>query len=297
MRPIMFRGAFTALVTPFRNGNLDKEALKRLVDSQIAGGIDGLVPCGTTGESPVLSHAEHVEVLEAVVKATDGRVPIIGGAGSNNTAEAVELARACKSLGLAASLQITPYYNKPTQQGVRDHILRAAEQSELPAVIYNVPGRTGCNILPETVAELSKHELVVGIKEATGDMIRASEIRELCGPDFALLSGDDFTLLPFLAVGGDGVISVGTNLVPGLFADLCRAMREGRLVDAREIHGRLQPLNRAMFSCSSPIPLKTAMAELGLIAPEIRPPLHLLSKDSAAFSQVMDAVRGLELSA
>ncbi len=291
----MFRGAFTALVTPFRNGSLDKGALKRLVDTQIEGGIDGLVPCGTTGESPVLSHAEHVQVIEAVVQAADGRVPIIGGAGSNNTREATELAKACKSLGVAASLQITPYYNKPTQEGVRAHILHVAEASELPVIIYNVPGRTGCDALASTVAELSQHELVVGIKEATGDMVRACEIREQCGPDFALLSGDDFTLLPFLSVGGDGVISVGSNLVPGLFAKLCTAYREGRHDEARELHYRLLPLNRAMFCSSNPGPLKTAMAQLGQIAPEIRLPLHMLAEDTPGFVQVMDALRALEL--
>lgn len=291
---IMLSGAFTALATPFRGGALDKDALKKLVETQIDGGIDGLVPCGTTGESPTLSHAEHIEVVEIVVEAAAGRVPIIAGAGSNNTTEAIEMATACKKLGVDATLQVMPYYNKPSQQGMREHIMRVVEASGAPAVLYNVPSRTVVDLQPETVAELSKHELVVGIKEATGDMARAIEIREQCGADFALLSGDDFTLLPFLSVGGNGVISVASNIVPGLYARLCKAAAEGRYDEARELQYRLQPLNRSMFCASNPGPLKAALAKLGIMTDEVRSPLLAVS-DGAAHAQVMDALRGLEL--
>lgn len=291
----MFSGAFTALATPFRNGALDQEALKKLVEAQIKGGIDGLVPCGTTGESPTLSHAEQIEVITIVAKAADGRVPLIAGAGSNSTAEAIEMASACKDLGVAATLQVMPYYNKPSQQGMRDHILRVVEASDVPAVLYNVPSRTVVDLQPQTVAELAKHELVVAIKEATGDMNRAIEIREQVGPDFALLSGDDFTLLPFLSVGGNGVISVGSNIVPGLFARLCKAAAEGRYDEARELQYKLQPLNRSMFCASNPGPLKAGLATLGIMADEVRSPLQPVTEGSPAYTQVMDALRGLEL--
>ncbi len=292
---IMFSGAFTALATPFRNGALDKEALKKLVEAQIEGGIDGLVPCGTTGESPTLSHAEQIEVITLVAKAADGRVPLIAGAGSNSTAEAIEMASACKDLGVAATLQVMPYYNKPSQQGMRDHILRVVEASGVPAVLYNVPSRTVVDLQPPTVAELAKHELVVAIKEATGDMNRAIEIREQVGSDFALLSGDDFTLLPFLSVGGNGVISVGSNIVPGLFARLCKAVAQGRYDEARELQFKLQPLNRAMFCASNPGPLKAALAKLDLMADEVRSPLLPVTEGTAPHTQVMNALRGLEL--
>jgi 4-hydroxy-tetrahydrodipicolinate synthase len=291
----MFSGAFTALATPFRDGKLDVDALKKLVEAQIAGGIDGLVPCGTTGESPTLSHAEHLKVIETVVETNAGRVPIIAGAGSNNTTEAIEMATACKAMGVSATLQVMPYYNKPSQQGMRDHILKVAEASGVPVILYNVPSRTVVDLQAPTVAELSKHELVVGIKEATGDMTRAIEIREQCGPDFALLSGDDFTLLPLMAVGGDGVISVSSNIVPGMFSRLCAAARDGRMDEARELQYKLQPLNRSMFCASNPGPLKAALAKLGMMTSEVRSPLQEVVAGQPAYDQVMDALRGLEL--
>ena len=202
----MFRGAYTALVTPMRDGRVDTDALEKLVEDQIAGGIHGLVPCGTTGESPSLSHAEHIHVVEVVMQAVRGRVPVLAGAGSNSTREAIELARACKELGVQGTLQITPYYNKPTQDGLVAHFSEIADAVGLPIVVYNVPSRTCVDLLPETAARLAQYPLLVGIKEATACMIRASRLRELCGPDFAMLSGDDFTIMPFMAVGGDGVI-------------------------------------------------------------------------------------------
>jgi 4-hydroxy-tetrahydrodipicolinate synthase len=277
----MFRGAFTALVTPFRDGRVDDDALSRLVEEQIEAGIDGLVPCGTTGESPALSHAEHVHVVEVVLRAARGRVPVLAGAGSNSTREAIEVGRACKELGAAGQLQITPYYNKPSQDGLIAHFQAIAEAAALPMILYNVPGRTGVDMLPESVARLaSEQPLVRGIKEATGDMHRAARIRELCGDDFSLLSGDDFSLLPFLAVGGDGVISVVSNCMPDVMAGLCKAAREDRWAEAKKLHYKQLPLSRALFSRSNPMPVKTAMAVLGKIAPEIRLPLQILPEGS-----------------
>lgn len=291
----MFRGALTALVTPMREGRVDDAALERLVNEQIEAGIHGLVPCGTTGESPVLSHAEHIHVVEVVMRAASGRVPVLAGAGSNSTAEAVELARACKELGVAGTLQITPYYNKPTQEGLIAHFTAIADRVGLPMVLYNVPSRTCCDLEPQTLAELAKHPMIVGVKEATADMTRAARIRELCGPDLDLLSGDDFTLMPFLAVGGDGVISVGSNCAPALFAQLCNAAAAGRWDEARELHYRQLPLTRALFCTTSPIAIKTAMVVLGKVAPEMRLPLQLLSEDTPEHAELVRQLRNLEL--
>ncbi len=291
----MFRGAYTALVTPFKDGHVDDDALVRLVEAQIQGGIHGLVPCGTTGESPCLSYAEHIHVIEVTMRAAAGRVPVLAGAGSNSTQEAIELSRACKELGVAGTLQVTPYYNKPTQEGLVAHYTQIADAVGLPLVVYNVPGRTGVDLLPETLAKLAKHPLVVGVKEATADMIRASRVRELCGPDFALLSGDDFTVLPFLALGGDGVISVGTNVVPALFVQLVESAKAGRWDDARKLHYQLLPLSRALFSTTSPIPVKHAMAMLGRIDVEMRAPLVPLEKDRAELVQIRRELEAIGL--
>lgn len=292
---MMFRGAFTALVTPFLDGRVDDAALVQLVEAQIAGGIHGLVPCGTTGESPCLSYAEHIHVIEVVMRATAGRVPVLAGAGSNCTREAIELSRACKELGVAGTLQITPYYNKPTQEGLVAHFTEIADAVGLPLVAYNVPGRTGVDLLPETLAKLAKHPLVVGVKEATGDMTRASRIRELCGPDFALISGDDFTLMPFLAVGGDGVISVGSNVVPEIFVALCEAARAGRWDDARARHYAHLPLTRSLFSTTSPIPVKHALAMLGRMGTEMRTPLVPLADDRPELAAIRRELGALGL--
>jgi len=292
---VKFEGAYTALVTPLRGDGIDVGALERIVEEQLAGGIHGLVPCGTTGESPTLSHAEHLQVVEVVVRAARGRVPVLAGAGSNSTQEACDLARACKELGAQGTLQITPYYNKPTQAGLVAHFTAIAEASGLPMVIYNVPGRTCCDLDPTTLAKLCQNPLVVGIKEATGDMTRAARIRELCGEGFSLLSGDDFTVLPFLAVGGNGVISVGSNLYPSLFARLCRAAAEGRWDEARALHYRQLPLSRALFSVTSPEPVKAAMAMLGKCEPTIRLPLLPLPDDHptrAELRRVLDTLEG-----
>ncbi len=289
-----FKGALTALVTPMRGDGIDLEAIERLVEEQITGGIHGLVPCGTTGESSTLSHAEQVQVVQAVVRAAAGRVPVLAGAGSNSTHEAIALARACHEAGADGTLQITPYYNKPTQQGLVAHFEAIAKAAPLPMVIYNVPGRTGTDLLPETLARLAEHPQVVGVKEATGSMIRASRIRELCGDDLALLSGDDFTLLPLLAVGGDGVISVGSNLGPGLFAGICEAAAAGRFDEARRLHYRLLPLTRALFSVNNPLPVKAALAMRGTIGPDIRLPLQALPDEHPTLAEIRRVLETLE---
>jgi 4-hydroxy-tetrahydrodipicolinate synthase len=291
----MLRGAFTALVTPFRDGLFDEPAFCSLIDKQIDGGIHGLVPCGTTGESPTLNQVEHLRVIEVAVQAAKGRVPVVAGTGSNSTAEALELTRGAKELGATASLQITPYYNKPSQEGMIRHFTAIADDVDLPMIVYNVPGRTGVDLKPETVAKLAAHPRIVGIKEATGDMVRAAHLRELCGPDFILLSGDDFTLQPFLALGGDGVISVTSNVIPGKIARMCEAASAGRWDEARALHYQQLPLCRALFCQANPIPLKAAMAMLGHCTPEIRLPLTPVAADSADERLIAEALRALGL--
>ncbi len=274
-----------------KDGRVDDEALGALVEAQIAAGIDGLVPCGTTGESATLTYQEHIHVVEVVHRVTAGRVPILAGAGANSTHEAVALARACKEIGVEATLQVTPYYNKPPQAGLERHFRTIADEVGLPLVIYNVPGRTGCDILPETVARLAEHELVIGIKEATGDMHRASQVRSMCGEQFSLLSGDDHTILPFIACGGDGVISVVSNPVPGLIADLCRAASEGRMDEARKLHDRQLPLTRALFAEANPIPAKLAVSALGFGGPEVRSPRVEMRDDDPRRQALLSALR------
>ena len=296
----MFRGALTALITPMRPAaggasELDEPALVALVEAQIAAGIHGLVPCGTTGEATTLSAAEHLRVAELVVKTARRRVPVLAGAGGNDTARAVELARACKAAGADGTLQVTPYYNRPTQAGLVAHFRAIAEASDLPVVVYNVPGRTGCDLLPETVAELARDPRIVGIKEATGDMNRAARLRELLPGrrDFALLSGDDFTVLPFLALGGHGVISVTSNVAPQWVAGLCDAAMAGRWDDARALHDRHYPLARALFSQPNPIPVKAAVALQGRCTGDLR--LPLLPLDRQGREGLADTLRTLGL--
>ncbi|MEZ4385875.1 MAG: 4-hydroxy-tetrahydrodipicolinate synthase [Nannocystaceae bacterium] len=288
-----FRGAFTALITPMRDGEIDDAALHDLVEAQIAAGIDGLVPCGTTGEAATLSIPEHLHVVDTVVKAVRGRVPVLAGAGSNNTRQAIDTSKACFELGADGTLHVTPYYNKPPQSGLLAHFRAIADATPLPVILYNVPGRTACDLKPETVAALARHERIVGIKEATGDMARASRIRELCGPDFDLLSGDDFSLLPFLAAGGDGVISVVSNVIPKTIADLCKAAREGRLADALKLHNVQLPLTRALFLAPNPMPVKAAMAMLGRCRGDVRLPLLSLDPDSPEGRALSEALKNL----
>lgn len=290
----MFRGAFTALITPFRNGEVDTDALTRLVHLQIEAGIHGLIPCGTTGESVVLSLKEHMLVVETTLKAAEGRVPVIAGAGSNDTAKALEVTQACKSAGVAATLQVTPYYNKPPQAGVIAHMQRIADLG-LPVILYNVPSRTQFDLHPDSVVTLAEHEMIVGIKEATGNLDRAAQLVERCPETFSLLSGDDFTVLPFMAVGGHGVISVSSNVVPGVFAKLCEAMLEGRLADARVFDRQHKPLTRQQSP--NPLPVKAALAHLGLISPELRPPLVPLEPNSPAYARLIATLNTMGVSA
>lgn len=293
----MFRGALTALITPLRHDRVDEDALARLVEQQISAGIDGLVPCGTTGEASTLSVAEHLRVVEIVVHKVRGRVPVLAGAGANDTRKAVELARACKQIGADGTLQVTPYYTKPTQAGLIAHFTAVAEQSDLPVVVYNVPGRTGVDLLPETVAELARHPKIVGIKEATGDLSRAARLRELLTPasQFTLLSGDDFTVFPFLALGGHGVISVTSNVAPAWVAALCDAAAAGRWDEARALHDRHYPLARALFTAPNPIPVKAAMALLGRCSPEMRLPLVAIDPHSREGKSLADTLHTLGL--
>lgn len=271
------RGSMVAIVTPFREGRVDEAALRDLVRFHLHSGTDAIVPCGTTGESATLSHEEHQRVVEVVLEAAEGRVPVIAGTGSNSTAEALRLTKHAERAGATAALLITPYYNRPTQEGLYRHFRAIAEEVDLPLILYNVPGRTGVNLLPETVARLSELPNVVGIKEASGSLRQASEIVELCGPDFCLLSGDDFLTLPILSVGGRGVISVTANVAPARVAEMCRAFEAGELERARRLHYELLPLTRALFLETNPIPVKTALGLMGRIDPELRLPLCPMS--------------------
>ncbi len=274
----MFSGSMTALVTPMRNGEFDEAAYRELIEWQIASGTDGLVPCGTTGESATLSHEEHDRVVEVCVEAVNGRVPVIAGAGSNSTREALRLTRHAKEAGADGALLITPYYNKPTQEGLYQHYRHIAEQVDIPIIMYNVPSRTGTNLLPETIARLADLPHIVGVKEATADMRQVSRIVQLCGERVTVISGDDFTVLPLMIVGGKGVISVVSNVAPADMAGLVDAFFAGDMDKARELHHRLSPLAEAMFFETNPIPVKTALAMMGRIEPELRLPLTPMSE-------------------
>jgi 4-hydroxy-tetrahydrodipicolinate synthase len=270
----MFKGVITALITPLRNDRVDEEALRRLVDEQIAAGIDGLVPVGTTGESPTLTSEEHIRVVAIVVEQAKKRVPVIAGTGANSTQEAIELTLAAKKVGADATLQVTPYYNKPTQDGLYRHFKTVAEAAGLPMVVYNVPGRTGCDLLPDTIARLCDVPLLVGVKEATGNLQRAAQIIARVGDRLSLLSGDDATAMPLYAVGGHGCISVVSNVAPADMAAMWDAAAAGNWPRARELHYKLFPLSEGLFIEANPIPVKAALAMMGKIADEIRAPLY-----------------------
>ncbi len=277
----MFSGSMVALVTPFKEGKVDEKKLRELVDFHIKNGTDGLVPCGTTGESATLSFEEHEKVVEVVIDQAKGKVPVIAGSGSNNTEEALKLTKHAKEAGAKGALVITPYYNKPTQKGMYLHFEKIAKEVDIPIVLYNVPGRTSVNLLPETVAKLAKIDNIVGIKEASGDLKQASDIVGLCGDKFDLISGDDFIVLPMLALGGKGVISVVANLVPAEMAALVDEFNKGDLEKTREIHYKIFPLCKAMFIETNPGPVKTAMALQGLLdTPELRLPLAPMSEEN-----------------
>lgn len=275
-----FHGAFTALVTPFKNGKIDEEAYREFIEWQIEQGIDGLVPCGTTGESATMSHEEHEAAIRICVEQVNKRVPVIAGAGSNNTREAIPLTQFAKKVGADAALHITPYYNKPTQEGLYQHFKTICSEVSMPVILYNVPGRTGCNMLPETIGRLARDfSNIVGIKEATGSMKQGSEVVQSCPEGFSVLSGDDFTALPLWSVGGCGVISVTANIAPKRMASMWQAFKAGDLKKALEIHNTLFPLHRAMFIESNPIPVKTALGIMGRMSEEMRLPLYKLSSE------------------
>ncbi len=270
-----FRGAWTALVTPFRRGRIDFEALGRLVDFQIEGGIDGLVACGCTGEAATLARDEHLEVVRFVFERARGRVPVMGGSGRNDTAATVSLSRDVAGVGVAGLLVITPYYNKPTPAGQVAHFHAVADAVRCPVVVYNVPGRTGTNILPSTVAEIAAHPRITAIKDAAGAVERVTAVRSLC--DIAYLSGDDHLALAGVALGASGVISVVGNVAPAPLSEMIRLALDGRFDLARRINDRLHPLLGALFLESNPIPVKAALSLMGMVENELRLPLVPLS--------------------
>jgi len=275
----MFEGIMTALVTPLGNGEVDEDALRKLVDWQLDGGIHGLVPCGTTGESATLSHAEHHRVTDIVIEQAAGRAPVVAGTGSNSTWEAIELTRHAKQAGASAALLITPYYNRPTQEGLYRHFEAVAKAADIPIVLYNVPSRTGVNLLPETVARLAKIDNVVALKDAAGNIKQTLDTIDACQGEIIILSGDDFANLSMLAVGGSGAISVTANVAPGLSAELYNAWKRGDSERAAQLQVKLHPLNCAMFYETNPIPVKWAVHLLGLCSEEIRLPLTQLAEE------------------
>ncbi len=281
MKPI--QGAITAIVTPMLDGKVDEQGLVDLIEFQISGGIHGLVPCGTTGESATLSFAEHKRVIELTVQTVAGRVPVIAGTGANNTLEAIELTESAKASGADACLSVVPYYNKPSQEGLYQHFKTIHDAVDLPMVLYNVPGRTVTNLLPATVARLAELERVIGIKEATGSLNQISEVIRLCPDDFIVLSGDDFTSMPTVLIGGKGVISVTSNIEPAGMAAMMEAALAGDLAKAREIHYRLFALMGTMFCYPSPAPAKQALEMMGKIrSGEVRLPMTRMDEASLA---------------
>lgn len=267
----MFHGAITALVTPFREGKLDEVILRKQIEFQISEGIDGIVPVGTTGESPTLSIDEHRKVIETAVQVARGRVPVIAGVGANATSEAIELHTFAKEVGATAGLSVNPYYNKPTQEGLYRHFMTLADKVDLKIVLYNIPGRTGITMTPQTVARLARHPNIVAIKEATGVLDIATEIAGLC--DITILSGDDSLTLPLMSVGGTGVISVASNLIPRTIVDMVKAYRAGHLDSARATHVRLFPFIKTLFLDGNPAGIKHAMNVAGMDSGEMRLPL------------------------
>ncbi len=281
--PVSLRGTLTALVTPMnRDGSLDLGALDALVDEQLAHGIQGLVPCGTTGESVTLSAEERTTVIRRVVERVRRRVPVVAGAGSNSTALAIEAQRRAADTGATCALVVTPYYNKPTPEGLYRHYAAIAEAVDFPFVLYNVPGRTGCDLKPPTITRLAALPQVIGVKEATGDLDRVGALRAACGPELQLLSGDDGTACAFTLLGGDGVISVASNVAAAPMVEMIDAARAGRVDEARRVHDQLRPLFAALFLESNPIPVKAAMAIQGRIQETYRLPLCPMAAESRA---------------
>lgn len=284
---MMFQGAMVAIVTPFKNGQVDEESLRRLVRFHLESGTHGIVPCGTTGEGATLSYEETRLVGEIVIDEAAGRLPIIMGTGKNSTSQTIELTGLAKEIGAQGALVVTPYYNKPTQEGLYQHFKTVAEAVDIPIILYNVPGRTAVNLEAETVIRLSDIGNITAVKEASGNLVQISEIIRVCGDAITVLSGDDFLVLPTLALGGAGVISVVANVAPRKMADLCNYFRDGEFAGAKSVHYQLLPLCRAMFIETNPIPVKTALGMMGLIEPEIRLPLWAMG---AANKQALRAV-------
>jgi 4-hydroxy-tetrahydrodipicolinate synthase len=288
----MFSGSIIAIVTPFRNGKVDERALGDLIEWQIAQGTNGIVPCGTTGESATLTHEEHHRVVKLVVEVVKRRVPVIAGTGSNSTDEAISLTRHAKEAGADGALLITPYYNKPTQEGLYRHYKAVAEAVDIPQVLYNIPSRTGVNMLPATVARLAVMKTIVGIKEGSGSVQQASEIAQTCGDRLTVLAGDDALTLPMMAVGAKGVITVTANVMPKEMAQLVAAFLAGRVDEARRLHFALSPLFTALFYETNPIPIKEALGMMGKIDPELRLPLCAMSPDNRnQLARVMKELR------
>jgi len=284
----MFKGSIVALITPFKNGAVDEDALRQLVEFQIENGTDGIVACGSTGEASTLDYDEHMKVIDIVIQQTNKRVPVIAGTGSNSTAEAIELTQKAKKLGADGVLLVTPYYNKPSQEGLYLHYKAIADAVAIPQVLYNVPGRTGINMQPSTVARLADHPAIVAIKEATGSLQQASEVLELCGDKLDVISGDDYITFPIMACGGTGVISVVANIMPREVAALVDAFFEGNMAEARRLHLYLLNISNAMFIETNPVPVKAAVALMGKCRYELRLPLAPLSDaNHATLSLVM----------
>ena len=280
----MFKGSFVAMVTPFtESGKVDEKGINELVEFHIKNGTDGIVPCGTTGESPTLSHEEHKRVVEITIKAVSGRIPVIAGTGSNSTREALDLTSHAKEAGADGALIVVPYYNKPTQKGLYLHYKEIADNVDIPIIVYNVPSRTGVNLLPETLAKLAELENIVAVKEASGNLEQMAQIVELCGDKITLLSGDDKLILPVLSIGGKGVISVVANIIPADVANMVREFEKGNYQTAQNIFiSKVYPLSSAMFYETNPIPVKTSVQLMGLPAGNLRLPLTPMSDDNLA---------------
>ncbi len=274
----MIHGSIVAIVTPFNNGNIDDDAFKELIEFQIENGTHGIVPCGTTGESPTLSHEEHEYVIELTVKAVKKRIPVVAGTGSNSTREAIRLTKFAEKVGADAALLVVPYYNKPSQEGLFLHFKKIASEVEIPLILYNIPGRSGINMNPETIARLAKDTRnIIGVKEASGSIQQASKILYLCGMDFVLLSGEDALNFPLLGIGGKGFITVTANVAPRDVSELYNRFITGEINQSRELHYKLHPLNEAMFLETNPIPVKAALNLMGKVNYEYRLPLSTMS--------------------
>jgi 4-hydroxy-tetrahydrodipicolinate synthase len=277
----MFKGSIVAIVTPFKNGKVDEKKFRDLIEFQIKNGTSGIVPCGTTGESATLSFEEHDRVVEIAIEQTQKRVPVIAGTGSNSTEEAIMLTRHAARAGADASLQVSPYYNRPTQKGLYEHFKAIANSVDIPIVLYNIASRTGVNIEPETIAKLACDcKNIVGVKEASGNLDQMSRIKQLCPANFDLISGDDSLTLPILSIGGTGIISVVANIVPKDVSSLVSEFEKGNLKKAQELHYKLLPLIKAVFLETNPIPVKTALGLLGMCEPDLRLPMCAMSAEN-----------------